>query len=310
MTSTPTGETNSSKGPALVVAAYGRRGQLALPDGSRAPYLVRGRHLKVCCGDRVTFQPGAGRPDEPVLVTGIEARNNELQRAGTRGGLPETIVANVTHVIVVMAALPAPDLHLTDRYLCAARLMGAAACIAWNKSDLAALPASELAVYASVACPVWGVSAATGAGIDALRAWIGTGTAVLVGQSGVGKSSLFNALVPGADAVTATISTASDEGRHTTTASVLHPLPGGGSLLDTPGVRDFLPAIPERAAISSGFVEIDEEGRQCRFNDCSHLRESFCAVQEAVAEGRIDPRRFESYRRLMNLDRQAGTRLG
>ncbi len=304
MTSTSTGAADSSK--ALVVAAHGRRGQLALADGGRVPFMVRGRHLKVCCGDRVSYQAGAGRADEPVVVTGIELRDNELQRAAARGGLPETIVANVSHLIVVMAALPAPDLYLTDRYLCAARLMGATACIAWNKSDLAALPAAELAVYESLACPVWEVSAATGAGIEALRAWIGTGTAVLVGQSGVGKSSLFNALVPGAEAITATISAASDEGRHTTTASVLHPLPGGGSLLDTPGVRDFVPAIPERAAISSGFIEIEEEGRQCRFRDCSHLRESFCAVQEAVAEGRIDPRRYESYRRLMNLTRQAG----
>ncbi len=308
MKTTPAAAPDSSK--ALVVAAHGRRGQLALADGTRVAYLVRGRHLKVCCGDRVSFKAPdePGREGDPVLVTGIEPRDNELQRAAARGGLPETIVANVSHVVVVMAALPAPDLHLTDRYLSAARLMGAASAIAWNKSDLAALPATELAVYATVGCPVWAVSAATGAGIDALRAWIGTGTAVLVGQSGVGKSSLFNTLVPGAEAVTARISDASDEGRHTTTASVLHPLPGGGSLLDTPGVRDFVPAIPERTILASGFVEIEEEGRQCRFNDCSHLREAHCAVLEAVAEGRIDPRRFESYRRLMNLARQADGR--
>jgi ribosome biogenesis GTPase len=308
MKPTRTGAADSSKAappataPALVVAAHGRRGQLLLADGRRLPYLVRGRHLKVCCGDRVTSQ--AGRDADPLLVTGIEPRDNELQRAGARGGQPETIAANVTHLIVVMAALPAPDLFLTDRYLCAAQLMGAAAAIAWNKSDLAALPAAELAVFGTLGCPVWPVSAATGAGLDALRAWIGTGTAVLVGQSGVGKSSLLNGLVPGAAAVTAGISLSSDEGRHTTTASVLLPLPGGGNLLDTPGVRDFVPAIPERATISSGFVEIGEEGRQCRFTDCSHLRESHCAVQEAVADGRIDPRRYESYRRLMNLVRQ------
>lgn len=305
----PSDAANSSKATpdagGLVVAAHGRRGILAQPDGMRFPYMIRGRHLRVYCGDRVHFE---AIPDgKPVLITAITPRDNELQRLSARG-LPETIAANVTHMIVVMAALPAPDLYLTDRYLCAARLMGTGSALAWNKSDLAAVPAAELAGYGTLGCPVFPVSAVTGAGIDALRAWIGSGTAVLVGQSGVGKSSLLNALVPGADAVTGEISNASDEGRHTTTASVLHPLAGGGSLLDTPGVRDFVPAIPERRAIVGGFVEIDEHGRRCKFNDCSHLREDHCAVQEAVAAGQIDPRRIESYRRLMNLVRQTEAR--
>ncbi|MEQ1800347.1 MAG: ribosome small subunit-dependent GTPase A [Gammaproteobacteria bacterium] len=302
----PTGAADSSKGahaPALVVAAHGRRGILAQVDGTRLPYMVRGRQLRVVCGDRVHFTPaGSG---EPVVVERIEPRDNELQRLGGRAGQPETIAANVTHVVVVMAALPMPDLYLTDRYLCAARLMGAASALAWNKSDMTGPPAAELSLYQALGCPVWPVSASTGEGLDALRAWIGAGTGILVGQSGVGKSSLLNALVPGAGALTGEISLSSDEGRHTTTASVLLPLPGGGGLVDTPGVRDFAPAIPERRAISSGFIEIEKLGRECRFTDCSHLRESHCAVQEAVAAGQIDPRRYESYRRLMNLVRQS-----
>jgi ribosome biogenesis GTPase len=268
--------------------------------------MIRGRHLRVVCGDRVHFT--AAGIGEPVVVERIEPRDNELQRLSGRGGQPETIAANVTHLVVVMAALPMPDLYLTDRYLCAARLMGAASALAWNKSDLAGPPAAELALYETLGCPVWPVSAATGDGIDALRAWIGSGTGILVGQSGVGKSSLLNALAPGAAVLTGELSLSSDEGRHTTTASVLHPLPGGGGLVDTPGVRDFVPAIPERMTISSGFIEIEEHGRQCRFTDCSHLRESHCAVQEAVAAGQIDPRRYESYRRLMNLVRQSDGR--
>jgi ribosome biogenesis GTPase len=302
-----TGAADSSKGilqPALVVAAHGRRGILAQSDGTRLPFMMRGRQLRVYCGDRVRF--AATEPGEPVVIESIAPRDNELQRLSGRGGLPETIAANVTHLVVVMAALPMPDLFLTDRYLCAARLMGAASALAWNKADMAGPPSAELALYESLGSPVWPVSAVTGDGIEALRAWIGTGTAILVGQSGVGKSSLLNALVPGADVLTGEISLASDEGRHTTTASVLHPLTGGGGLVDTPGVRDFVPAIPERRSISGGFIEIEEYGRQCRFTDCSHLRETHCAVQEAVAAGEIDPRRYESYRRLMNLVRQSG----
>ena len=197
---------------------------------------------------------GRRRLASPWSSSASQPRDNELQRLSGRGGQPETIAANVTHLVVVMAALPMPDLYLTDRYLCAARLMGAASALAWNKSDVAGPPTAELALYETLGCPVWPVSAVTGDGIAALRAWIGTGTGILVGQSGVGKSSLLNALVPGADVLTGEISLASDEGRHTTTASVLHPLPGGGGLVDTPGVRDFVPAIPERrpsAAASS-----------------------------------------------------------
>lgn len=307
MKPTKTGAADSSKGvlePALVVAAHGRRGILAQSDGTRLPFMMRGRQLRVYCGDRVRF--AATGPGEPVVIESIAPRDNELQRLSGRGGLPETIAANVTHLVVVMAALPMPDLFLTDRYLCAARLMGAASALAWNKADMAGPPSAELELYESLGSPVWAVSAVTGDGIAALRAWIATGTAILVGQSGVGKSSLLNALVPGADVLTGEISLSSDEGRHTTTASVLHPLTGGGGLVDTPGVRDFVPAIPERRSISGGFIEIEEFGRQCRFTDCSHLRESHCAVQEAVAAGEIDPRRYESYRRLMNLVRQSG----
>jgi ribosome biogenesis GTPase len=305
MSSDPGDAADSSKAApgsvGLVVAAHGRRGILVQSDGKQLPYMIRGRHLRVVCGDRVRFE---AIPDgKPVLITAIAPRDNELQRLSGRS-LPETIAANVTHLVVVMAALPVPDLFLTDRYLCAARLMGTTSAIAWNKSDLAGVPAAELAGYETLGCPVFSVSAANGTGIEALRAWIGTGTAILVGQSGVGKSSLLNTLVPGADAVTGEISEASDEGRHTTTASVLHPLAGGGGLLDTPGVRDFVPAIPERRAISGGFVEIEEYGRRCKFNDCGHLREDHCAVQQGVAAGQIDPRRYESYRRLMNLVRQ------
>jgi len=303
----PAGAADSSKdvrASGLVVAAYGRRGRLALPDGTRFPCVVRGRHLRIVCGDRVRYSPGG--PGEPALVDSVLPRGNELQRLAARGS-PETIAANVTHLVVVLAARPDPDPYLTDRYLCAARLMGATAAIAWNKADLSA-PPPDVAAYARLECPVFPVSARAGTGLEALRAFIGVGTAALVGQSGVGKSSLLNALVPGTDAGTGALSTATDEGRHTTTASQLLGLPGGGALVDTPGVRDFVPAMPDQRAIAAGFVEIAEHGRGCRFADCSHLREEDCAVKAAVAAGRIDGRRYESYRRLMNLARQAAAR--
>lgn len=302
MTRSPAPGEDSSKA-GLIVAAHGRRGILQAADGERLPYLVRGRRIRVCCGDRVRYSTTT--IGEPAMVTTVTPRSNELQRLAAQGAAPESIAANLDRLLVVLAPLPVVDFYLVDRYLCAGRLMAVETALVWNKADLATAPADELATYERLGYPVFTASAATGDGVARVAGWIGTGTAALVGQSGVGKSSLMNVLVPEIEVATAALSAASNEGRHTTTAAVLHDLPGGGRLLDTPGVRDFAPAIPAVREISRGFVEIAAFGERCRFNDCSHLRESHCAVQEAVAHGEIDARRFESYRRLVNLVRQA-----
>jgi ribosome biogenesis GTPase len=169
-------------------------------------------------------------------------------------------------------------------------------------------PPPEVLAYAELGYPLTRVSCTTGTGLPALVDWLGSGTVVLVGQSGVGKSSLLNRLAPAAAAATGSISRATGEGRHTTTASVLHRLVTGGRLIDTPGVRDFVPPIPDRRRIGAGFREIARESAGCRFLDCSHLREPGCAVRAALEQGRLDPRRFESYRRLVNLASQAAAR--
>jgi ribosome biogenesis GTPase len=124
---------------------------------------------------------------------------------------------------------------------------------------------------------------------------------MLVGQSGVGKSSLLNALVPEVELATAGISSATGEGRHRTTATTLHPLPGGGELLDSHGVRDFAPALDDPRLAAIGFREIVAAADHCRFANCRHMREPGCAVKAGVESGAIAPRRYESYRRLLRL---------
>jgi ribosome biogenesis GTPase / thiamine phosphate phosphatase len=294
--------------PALVVAAYGRRGIIELPDGRELASQVRGRGLRACCGDRVQWTMPGGLAT--ALLTGIGPRRNELARQATRSPAAETVAANLTHLAVVVASLPEPDLFLTDRYVCAARLIGCEVAILLNKADLSAAMPAELGIYAELGHPMFRVSARTGAGLADFREWLGTGTGILVGQSGVGKSSLLNALVPGADAATGAISAATDEGKHTTTASVMHRLEGGGRLIDTPGVRDFVPAMPDRRRIALGFAEIDGAADNCRFPNCTHLREPGCAVIAALDKGRINSRRYESFRRLMIMAAQAAERAG
>lgn len=287
-----------------MTAAHGRRGTLETASGETRSYLVRGRRLQVYCGDRVRWCPDGDR----ALVTGVCPRGNELRRQPPRDPRPEIIATNITRIAVVLSAVPSPDLFVTDRYLCAALLMDAGHAVAWNKADLMPAPPAEIRLYERLGIPVFTVSARTGDGLEALSAWLGTGHAVLVGQSGVGKSSLLNALVPGTRAATAALSALSDEGRHTTTASLMYRLPGGGRLTDTPGVRDFVPAVPDRRDVARGFQEIRSAAAGCRFADCTHLREPGCAVLAQVTAGTIDPRRYESYRRLMTMAAQAAER--
>lgn len=282
--------------PALVVAAHGRHGVLETGDGERQPCFVRHRKLRICCGDHVLWMP---EPGGKAIITAIMPRENELLRQPQRRGPPEVIAANITHLVAMIAPRPGCDPFLVDRYLCAGMLIGCQTAVAWNKDDLGSPLPPEVAVWRSAGHETFRIVARHGNGIGALLDWIGHGHAIVVGQSGVGKSSLLNALVGTAAQATGSLSAASDEGRHTTTASVMHRLPNGGRLTDTPGVREFIPAIGDSRHIADGFAEIRALAGDCRYADCLHIREPQCAVKAAAGNGDIDARRYESYRRLI-----------
>ena len=283
-----------------VIAAYGRH--LLVREGPGRELRARpfGRALNVVCGDQVRCQIDAHHDE--VHVTEVLPRASALWRATLRGGA-EPVVANLTHLLVVLAPLPAPDLFVVDRYLAAATAGGIAATLIVNKSDLgidAGLSAA-LAVYAAAGYAALACSAETGDAVAALPAILGPGSiAALVGQSGVGKSSLVRRLLPQAQVGIGEL-VREEEGRHTTTAARLFDLPGGAALIDSPGVRDFAPAVDALDEQSLGFVEIARLAGQCRFQDCRHMREPGCAVSTAAASGALDPRRYESYRRLRRL---------
>ncbi len=288
--------------PGLVVASYGRRVVVEDPAGERHRCLIRGRRLRAVCGDRVTWTAHS----EGNVVVDVGARDNALARPDRRGR-EEVLAANVDQLIVVLAPRPTPDPFMSDRYLAAAELMPDNAAIVFNKTDLETdLDLTWLGVYESLGYPLLRVSAHTGAGIDALAHQCATGTSILVGLSGVGKSSLLNALVPDLELRTAQVSTGSGEGRHTTTSSVMHTLPGGGRVIDSPGVRDYAPPLIGLRDVAGGYREINARQGECRFNDCLHFAEPGCAVRAAVEDGAIDERRYASYRRLLNLMRRLG----
>jgi len=295
---------------ATVTAAYGRRGRLETATGDALRYLVQGRRLRVVCGDRVIWR--TDRHGKEAIVTAICERENQLERLPPDRPHPEILAANLSCLIVVFAPQPETDWHLIDRYLVTGELMGCRLVLVDNKSDtLDAAPGPKDALksrreaiepYIALGYEYLAVSAKSGHGIAELIQTLSNETAILVGQSGVGKSSLINCLVPGADIAVGELSAASAEGTHTTTASAMHPLPDGGQLIDTPGVRDFVPAVGDPARVQLGFPEIRERADDCRFADCRHLREPDCAVKKAVESGDIHPRRYETYRRLARSD--------
>lgn len=291
-----------------VVESYGRRVIVAPPTGPALPCKLRGRKLDVVAGDEVVVEKHEGSDDWTVVER--LRRRNVLSRTESRG-LAESIAANLDQLGVVVAPRPACDPFIVDRYVAGAFQSGIAPLIIVNKCDLPDDTGSLSFVgpLEALGLPVRHVSAHQGAGLPDLIAILTGKRTLLAGQSGVGKSSLLNALAGDALRATGQLSDRSGEGKHTTVSSAILRLPWG-ELADSPGVRDYAPAVGAPQDVQRGFPEIMVRARGCRFQDCQHLREPQCAVQAAVAAGDIDRRRYESYRRLVNLNRQLDEKRG
>ena len=273
--------------------------RLRFDDGAEVDARIKGKQLKAVCGDRVEATPLPNESD--WLITSILERRNELTRPNLRGQV-EVLAANLDYLLVLAAPEPKPDWFIVDRYLCAAELMGIGAGVVFNKTDLSdELPEHELSVYRRVGYDVECCSAATEEGLKEVREMLDDHRSIIVGQSGVGKSSIINRLVGDELQPTSDISDKTGEGRHTTVNSVMISLPGGGFIIDSPGVRDYAPALETSAVASVGFREIQKAAAGCRFANCQHMREPGCAVKNAVEAGEISARRYESFRRIVHL---------
>lgn len=284
-------------GIGTVLASYGR-GVLVQAGGTALHCALSGRKQRVVCGDRVAWSYPAGA-DGPS-VQSVEPRRNLIERIDTRGR-PEPVAANIDRLAIVVAAEPASDWFLVDRYWAGAMLKDLDALLIVNKLDLGTQALqSELSTYRALQLNCVEVSSQSAAGMAGLERTLSGGVTLLVGQSGVGKSSLVNALAPAAAAQTAAL-TRDDEGRHTTTTARWYALGDQSAIIDAPGVRDFAPPASLVRAAERGFIEIHRLGVNCRFKDCRHMEEPGCAVRSAVVSLQIAPRRYESYRRLFRL---------
>ena len=287
---------------ATVIATFSRRMRIRFDDRTEADARIKGKRLKPVCADRVVVEPLAEEND--WLITGIDTRRNELTRPNMRGKA-EVLASNIDYLLAVAAPEPRADWFIIDRYLCAAELMEVDAGVIFNKVDLVdQAPAAELDTYRDMGYDVVACSAETDIGIDAVAELLAARRSIIVGQSGVGKSSIINRLIGGDVQRTAEISGKWGEGRHTTVNSVMIDLPGGGAIIDSPGVRDYAPALDSDVLAAQGFREIRAAADECRFTNCRHLREPGCAVKARVESGDISPRRYESYKRIVNLTRQ------
>jgi ribosome biogenesis GTPase / thiamine phosphate phosphatase len=280
-----------------VVVARHRRHASVESGGLVRSCLIRNRKLQPLVGDGVLVSVA---DDGTHVIEAVLPRDRTLTRID-RHGQREAVAANVSELLVVAAPAPAPDWFLVDRYLAAAELIDAKAAVVFNKSDLVVSEPSMLGCYRNVGYPVFTTSARLRIGLAELRAQMRGERSVMVGQSGVGKSSLLNALVGSEHQAVAALSDSGRHGRHTTTSTILYRLDNGGELIDSPGVRNYSPFIEHTADVARGFREFRPLLGDCRFDDCRHIAEPGCAVKDAVDERRIDPRRYESYRKLRSL---------
>lgn len=256
------------------------------------------RHV-VAAGDRVWFRPAEHSSQHEGIIEAIEPRRGVLARQVD--GRQHVVVTNIDQVLVVASAAQPPlKPNLIDRLIVAAEKGNTRPVVCINKVDL--VDAQHLmplaGVYARMGYPVLLLSALTGFGLERLRRVLRNRSSAVVGQSGVGKSSLLNALEPSFRLATAPVSRDTEKGRHTTTNARLLPLSCGGYVVDTPGMRQFQlwDVVPEE--VVNYFRDFRPYISACKFPDCTHTHESHCAVKDAVADGRLDCRRYESYLRL------------
>jgi ribosome biogenesis GTPase len=282
--------------PGVVIARYGKQALIETRSGDRLLCHLRAHLESPVAGDEILWLP----TEETGVVDALVTRRNVLQRPDPQGRL-RPVAANIDLMLIVFAPEPAPQANLIDRYLVAAENMEVEAALVLNKADLLE-PGDELARQLDRYGELGYRTLTTHhelPGASDLTTLIGRDTLVLVGQSGVGKSSLIQRLLPEASIRVGALSEVADKGRHTTTTAELFHLPGGGRLIDSPGVRDFGLTHVAPDTVFNGFREFSPFLGQCRFRDCQHQSEPGCALTAAVENGDISSERFDSFRQIV-----------
>lgn len=292
-----TGDTGTRK--ARIVAGFGRNHLADIGDGVPLPCVTRGKRTEVVCGDQVMLRPG-----QPAVIESVLPRRNTLWRQDNWRS--KVFAANLDLVLAVVAAEPGPNLDLIGRAIIAAQAEDIPVAIVINKRDLPGTAALRAQLQPLQDAGYALIELAARADPDnaraTLRPWLEGRVSMLLGASGVGKSTLVNTLIPGLDVQTQTISTALNAGRHTTTATRLYhadDLGPGTALLDSPGFQSFGLQQLSVSQLQHAFPELKRLNGQCRFNNCTHRQEPGCAVRAAVDTGEIAASRMALYLRVL-----------
>jgi len=292
----------------LVIKSTGSWYQVRTEDGTDYYCRIKGKFRiqgiqttnPIAVGDRVAFELEPNS-DKGVIDKLYDRKNYIIRKSINLSKQAQIIAANMDQAfLVVTLASPRTSLGFIDRFLATAEAYGISAVLIFNKLDLFHKEGLEIlaeyqSIYEDIGYPCYAVSALTGTNIPVIEALLKDKITLFSGHSGVGKSSLINALLPGHEIKTGDVSEATDKGQHTTTFAEMHVLPFGGYLIDTPGIRELGVFDIRPEELGHYFREMRELMNQCRFNNCRHVNEPGCAVIKAVEEGDIAISRYESY---------------
>ena len=304
----------SSTQTARIISHHGRQLYAETEDLKKIKCKIRQNLGDIACGDYVIVQQ-AEDPDSPdktsdphsdasqYVVVAVKERSNLLVKTGFAGAI-KPVAANIGQLVIVTSLKPKPNPYLIDRYLTAAENLPAKALIVINKVDLMDIETKRImddltTLYKGIGYDVLSSSMKQDTGLDALSEALSNTTSILVGLSGVGKSSIVKAILPKEEIRIGETSEATGEGKHTTTVSALYHLKCNGIIIDSPGVRDFTPINNSISEITHGFKDVRKFNGACKFSNCSHTNEPGCAMKKAVSDGLLNEQRFNNYLRML-----------
>ncbi|MCC5791582.1 MAG: ribosome small subunit-dependent GTPase A [Legionellaceae bacterium] len=282
----------------LVITRFGRNAEIEAPDQTRYLCSIRPNIDSLVAGDQVRWLQES---ESDGVVVSCEHRQSSLHRQDQRGQI-KVVAANVTQLVIVFAPEPTPSFLLIDTYLMLSELLHLKVILALNKADLPCqtLQKTMANIYTPLEYPLHLLQQHDRSTQENLRHLLKGQVTVIVGQSGVGKSSLISRLLPEEKHIqTAALSEQSKLGKHTTSHSRFYHLPGGGALIDSPGVREFNPVAHDRQSITYGFKDCAALAPYCRFRDCDHHSSPDCALVAALNEGKLHPQRYHSFCKLL-----------
>ncbi|KML65050.1 small ribosomal subunit biogenesis GTPase RsgA [Pectobacterium peruviense] len=301
----------------IIISRFGMHADVEATDGVVHRCNIRRTISSLVTGDRVVWRPGhESLAGISGIVEAVHPRHSVLTRPDYYDGI-KPIAANIDQIVIVSAILPELSLNIIDRYLVACETLEVEPLIVLNKIDLLDDKSRQLVdksmdIYRALKYRVLMVSSHTQQGISELEQALTDRISIFAGQSGVGKSSLLNALLAlGEERILVNeVSDNSGLGQHTTTASRLYHFPHGGDVIDSPGVREFGLWHLEPEQVTSGFIELREYIGSCKFRDCKHENDPGCAINAARERGDIAKERFDNYHRILESMAQVKTRKG